>query len=131
MTIALLLMAVLLSAPAAAAGSQESGRQEASVPLLDAEQLPVSLERIRRELRSRPMLDPESLRLSYYVEVYAKRPQLDVFAGFDLHNSPVPYGAPSHREIIDLVTPLEFRSPPADLTGVLNWLLGRGGQKPR
>ncbi len=111
-------------------GISPAAAQDRQPVVLDAEALPVSLERIKRQLGQTPALDRETLRLNFYLDVYADKPQLDVFAGFDLHNSPVPYGAPTHQDVLDLVTPLEFRSPPADLTGILNWLVGRGRQKP-
>ena len=40
---------------------------------------------------------------------------------FDVHNGPVPYGAPSHAEMIAVTTPLEFSTPAAITFPVIGW----------
>ena len=61
------------------------------------------------------------LRLSYYVEVYGRAPRINVMDGFDVHNGPVPYGAPSHADMIAVTTPIEFPSPAANIGNVIGW----------
>ena len=34
----------------------------------------------------------------------------------------VPYGAPTHREMIEHVTPQEYRSPVMDFNALFKWL---------
>ena len=96
---------------------------------LRAEELPVSLERIKRKLAQVPPSQEFHLRLAYYLEVYGRAPQLDIFEKFDLHNGPVPYGAPTHSDMVRHVTPQEFRSPAilsfgSSLNGLIGWLTG-------
>ena len=80
--------------------------------------LPVSLDRIRRELRraddtATPLSDGQ---LRYYVEVIGKVPRFDqIFGDFDLTHGPVPHAGVTHQEFLDLVTPKEYR-PYAGLT---------------
>ena len=46
-----------------------------------------------------------------------------------LANGPVPYGAPSHREMIEHVTPIEYRAPYADFSNLLRWLKDKTNSK--
>lgn len=91
---------------------------------LRAEKLPISIERIQRKLAQAPRssANPLSLRLEYYIEVYGKAPRLDLFTDFDLEHGPVPYGAPTHAEFLQLLTPQEFRAPAADFPALIAWL---------
>jgi hypothetical protein len=44
-------------------------------------------------------------------------------------NGPVPYGAPTHREIVNHITPQEFRAPAADFSALIRWLNDRNKKK--
>ena len=87
--------------------------------LLRAEELPVSLSRIRRKLAQAPPSRASLLRLDVYVEVVGKAPAFRIFEGVDLQAGPVPYGAPTHSDMIRHVTPQEFRAPSISLAPVL------------
>ena len=112
---AVVLLVLALAAPAAA--------QEA----LDVSRLPVDLERVQRGLRQSAVREErEGLNLRYTVEVYGQAPPIVLFGPeARLGSGPVPYGAPTHREMIDHVTPKEFRAPAADLSALLRWLAER------
>ena len=99
-------LTIIAAGPATAQESFET-------PWFDAEALPISLERIKRQLARLPVRDEERnlLYLSYYVEVYGRAPRINVIQNFDIHNGQVPYGAPSHAEMIAVTTPREFRTP--------------------
>ena len=90
---------------------------------LPAEELPVSLERIKRRLHRLPPTHEERslLRLSYYIEVYGRLPRIDLVQGFDVHNGPVPYGAPTHAELLAVMSPREFRPAVAKLNSIIGW----------
>jgi hypothetical protein len=36
--------------------------------------------------------------------------------------APAPYGAPTHRQILEQITPQEFRAPAADFSSLFRWL---------
>ncbi len=93
------------------AGPRPQGSTGGDPDLLPAEELPVSLARIRRKLAQAPASHLSLLRFDLYVEVIAKAPAFHIFEGFDLHAGPVPYGAPTHNDMIRHVTPEEFRAP--------------------
>ncbi len=90
---------------------------------LPAEKLPVSLERIKRQLDRLPPTHEERslLRLSSYIEVYGRLPRIDLVQGFDVHNGPVPYGAPTHAELLAVMSPRELRPAVAKLNSIIGW----------
>jgi hypothetical protein len=106
--------------PPSAQAEPELSRQNsaANEALPTPEQLGVSFERIKRELRETPPAPRKSsvLHLEFHVEVYGKAPKIDLLAGVDLRpTGAVRYGGMTHREFLDVTTPEAFKSPPADL----------------
>ena len=87
---------------------------------LPAEELPASLERIQRKLAQVGPAQSSLLRLDYYVEVYGRAPKINVLQDFDVHSGPVPYGAPTHAELLGLILPPESRTPPLLLSPEIN-----------
>ena len=125
--IALVIALVVLPAAPALAGAGQAAEGGGS---FDAAALPVSIDRIRRQLDRLPAGDDagDILRLRFYVRVNAPAPEavvLDVFDGFDLRNAPPRYGSPVHTEMRALTTPLRHRfrnGTPAVTTGnLLSW----------
>ena len=96
-------------------------------------ELPVSLERMQRRIDkiARAEDDAPRLRLTSYVEVFARAPRLELFRPtFDLELGPIPYGAPTHGEMIAAMTPREWRPPLVRLDGVVG-LTMRSLNSPR
>ena len=89
---------------------------------LEATELPVSLERMRRKLDRLPTSEEARLvlRLNYYIDVYGRAPGINVLDGFDVHNGPVPYFS-THAEFMSVMTPREFQPTVANLGNVLGW----------
>lgn len=121
---------------APASSGTAAARPPRNAPASDIN-LPVSLERIRRELIhqvARSRNDSHGLDIRYYVEVYGQAPPLQIFGPeTDLVHGPVPYGGMTHQEFLNLVTPQEFRAPAADLTmlpmALAKWLAEREKKK--
>jgi hypothetical protein len=105
---------VLGLAQASAAQAQQSS------PAVDVNRLPVNMERIQRKLRQTAVRDErEGLNLKYIVDVFGQAPPIQFFAPReDLRNGPVPYGAPTHRQMVDAVTPQEYRAPAAQIFSI-------------
>ena len=75
------------------------------------ESLGMSFDRIKRELRILPPSTAKSaIKLEYYVEVQGLMPPLPLFRPGELTTGPVPYGAPTHWDMMDHVTPLAFKT---------------------
>ena len=74
------------------------------------EDLPVSLERIQAALAKTPMLrfDQDS-RPVFRVQVFGDKPTIEDILGPDYQPGPVPQGALSHREFLDMVTPKDVQ----------------------
>jgi hypothetical protein len=94
---------------------------------VDVSRLPLNLDRIQRALRQSAIREErQGLNLRYVVEVYGQAPPLVIFWPEDnLVYGPVPYGAPTHKEMIEHVTPKEYRAPAADFSALLRWLAER------
>jgi hypothetical protein len=101
--VALVLVAVL-ALPAGAFARQEQA--------VDATKMGVDLSRIKRELAEAEASEStdDPLRLRYRVEVVGIAPKIDFLEGFDVEGA-VPYGPPTHDEVLNVLTPQEFRSP--------------------
>jgi hypothetical protein len=94
---------------------------------VDVSRLPLNLERIQRGLRqSTTREESQGLKIRYVVDVFGQAPPLVIFRPEDnLVYGPVPYGAPTHKEMIEQVTPKEYRAPAADFSALLRWLAER------
>ena len=102
--------------------------QQASV---DVKRLPVDLNKLTRDLRQTAATESHNgLHIRYTVDVYGQAPRIELFTKQDnLKAGPVPYGAPSHREMIEHVTPIEYRPPVMDFSALLRWLSDKTNKK--
>ena len=120
---------VLGLAAGAAAQSQEPAPSAAAAPAPSgsSEQYGLNLARIQRGLRrSAERQDYDGLNLRYYVNVYAPAPSIKLFTPLDnLLYGPAPYGGPTHRDMMNVMTPQEFRAPVADFSGIARWLANK------
>jgi hypothetical protein len=118
------LIVLSLAAPAAA---QQPAAEQKKPGTVDVDRLPLNLNKIQRELRHAADLEErEGLNLRYTLQIYGAAPPLELFnEESNLVNGPVPYGAPTHRELINQVTPQEFRAPYADFSALMRWLANR------
>ena len=115
---------------AALASAQEPVNRGSPAPVtaqpsvVDVNQLPVDLSRIQRRLRSQTAREAQDgLNLKFFVDVYAPAPPIVIFTPQDnLQMGPVPYGGPTHREVIQHITPREHSAPAADFGSLFRWL---------
>lgn len=106
------------SQPAGPSAAQPTGTSgisaETPVPVsgIDVTRLPIDLQRIERRFRQGQIREErDGLNLRYYVDVFAVAPRIVLFTEQDnLRYGPVPYGGPTHREMLDMITPRQFRS---------------------
>ena len=97
-----------------------------AAPQVDATKL-MNVARVQRQLQrtiEREQLQGTTLR--YNINVFARSPQLELFApDVDLQFGPVPFSAPTHQDMMNIVTPQEFRSPIMNFSNLLRWLQNR------
>ena len=95
--------------------------QETSV---DVKRLPIDLTKVTRELRQSTATESRAgLNLRYRIDVYGQAPRIELFSKEDnIEYGPAPYGAPTHQEMINHVTPQEYRAPYADIGNLIRWL---------
>ena len=97
---------------------------------LEVSRLPIDLHKIIRELKQSTVKEErDGLNLRFSVEVFGQSPPLVFFTKEDnLTTGPVPYGAPTHQDMIEHVTPKEYRAPAADFGALFRWLAERARQ---
>ena len=124
---ALLVVGLAAGANAQATETPAPPAPAASTPPASNEQYGLNLARIQRGLRkSVERQDYDGLNLRYYVSVYAPAPSIKLFTPLDnLLYGPAPYGAPTHRDMMNLMTPQEFSAPAADFSGLARWLANK------
>jgi hypothetical protein len=118
---------VLLLMPAGLLAQEQNPTPSAQQPAIDVNRLPIDVGRIQRELRQSAERDEnEGFRLRYFVDVYGQAPPLVIFGPEDnLVDGPVPYGAPTHREMVNQNTPIDYRPMAWDLNSLYRWLSER------
>lgn len=135
-----LIGALVAAAPSMASGQTTSQAPAASAPAaaptpaVDANALGISLSRISRLLNADAATRPGTpglLKFEYHIDVYAEAPELRFFTGQDLVYGGVPGSAPTHRDMLMHVTPQPFRSPRADLFGLVSSAAMFGARKAR
>lgn len=107
-------------------------QQTASVPSsVDVSKLPIDMSRIRRQLVQVNVREQRNgINLRYMVEVFGQAPPIDLFSSPTDPNfwtGPAPYGAPTHRDMMNLNTPQEHRAPAADFGALFRWLADKSG----
>jgi hypothetical protein len=108
-------LAVVVQAAAAQSPTGTTGDREkmpGAVATVDVSQLPGDIRRIERNFRrSEIRSERDGLNLRYFVEVFAKAPSIVLFTPEDnLAYGPVPYGAPTHSEMLNMITPRYHRN---------------------
>jgi hypothetical protein len=128
-TAAMLLLG--LTSAAGAQGVEPRPNDSAEANAVNVDQLPIDLARVQRGLRRTTIREErDGLRLKYFIDVYGQAPPLSFFTRQDnLLNGPVPYGAPTHKEMMDMITPQEFRAPVADFSALFRWLADKAKDK--
>ena len=112
-------------APEPAPTNETSAVDSQPAPAVDPLKLPVNLGRIRLELAHKPPTKSSGLRISETIEVVGVAPKVQLWnpETAKLATGPVPYGAPTHKDFIDLHTPEEFKRYPMDLNALMKWLM--------
>ena len=93
-------------------------------PEIDVTKLGVSLSRIQRGLfiaESREKQGGTAMHLEFNVQVYGQAPKIEVLKGVDLFNGAVPGTAPSHRQVIEHLTPQIYRTPTMPVSALAMW----------
>jgi hypothetical protein len=90
---------------------------------IDPEKLPVDIGRIRLQLAD-PSSHKPVLKIQQVIEVVGVAPPIELWSPAEKKNlrGPAPWGPPTQKDILDLVTPQEFKSYPMDLNALMQWL---------
>jgi hypothetical protein len=125
----------------AAAGAQSGSADDPTVqsnrsakpgePTVDVSRLPIDMDRIKRQVRqSTERAESDGLRLRYVVDVFGQSPRIELFGGIEnALTGPAPYGAPTHQDMLQIMTPQEFSAPAANFGNLFRWLADRAKSK--
>jgi hypothetical protein len=114
--------------PAAAPRSAATATESA----IDVSRLPIDVSRIHRELRQTTESEQRNgINLRYVIDVYGNAPPINILdpKRDNLVNGPVPYGGPTHQQMLQIMTPQEFRAPTADFGALIRWLSDKAKDK--
>jgi hypothetical protein len=134
MRVVLTLLCVLtLAAPALAQTSSppapEAESKAAEPVQVDPSRMGISLERIMKGLRFEEMRERRTdspLKLEYKVQVFGTAPRIDILGDYDIgKDGPLPYGAPTHQDFLNQLTPQAYRSPTVPISSVALWAIGQ------
>jgi hypothetical protein len=74
--------------------------------------------------------ESEGLNLRYVVDVFGQAPRIELFPNRDFSLSgPAPYGAPTHQDMLRVMTPQEFSAPAANLGNLFRWFSDKAKDK--
>jgi hypothetical protein len=126
--LALALLAILAqSAPPPVAQPQPSDTKTTDTkttattdPVIKAEDLPVSIERIQRALAAPKPIELKEQHPVFRLEIFGKKPTIEDILGEKFWVGPAPYGGITHQEFMNMVTP-QLAQPYAGFTG--NYLI--------
>jgi hypothetical protein len=107
--------------------------ESGSAASIDGAKLGVSFDRIRIQLAAKPETKTPigGLKIQETIQVIGTAPKIQLWdpETAKLATGPVPWGAPTHKDFIDLVTPQEFKTYPMDINALLQWLMQRLAEK--
>ncbi len=123
-TAALLFSLIQVTGAAAQGGSADEAATKPAESTVDVSRLPINLDRIQRQLRQSTVRDEsDGLRLRYVVDVFGQAPRIELFGGLEnALTGPAPYGAPTHQDMLNIMTPQEFSAPAANFGNLFRWL---------
>lgn len=98
---------------------------------VDVSKLPLDMGRIRRRLvTSTTTEERDGLNLRYAVTVFGEAPRIKLFTPDDnLVFGRAPYGAPSHADLMQMITPKPFQAPAANFGAALRWFADKARDK--
>jgi hypothetical protein len=112
-------------------GAQQSAAPDSSSEI-DVSKLPLNLTRLQAKLQANVQREEQHVgpRLRFTVDVFGTAPRLKLLSPEDnLRDGPVPYGAPTHRDMMNYATPKEFSSPVMDFGNLMKWIQSKVGSK--
>jgi hypothetical protein len=113
--------AILVGLVSPALADQEAPAKNASAvatPSVDPARLPVNIGRIGRQLRQVQVREErDGLKLRYSIDVFGALPRIQFITPLDnILTGEVPRTAPTHTDMIRMMTPKEFSSPAIGVT---------------
>jgi hypothetical protein len=111
-------------------GAQQPAAPAASSEDIDVSKLPLNLNRLQSKLQASVQREEQSgPHIRFNIDVLGTAPRLKLLSPEDnLRDGPVPYGAPTHRDMMNYATPMEFRAPVMDFNSLMRWIQSKVGK---
>jgi hypothetical protein len=122
---AIALSGLLLAGWLATPVSAQQAAPAAPASDIDVTKLPLNMVRLQMKLQAAVAREEATggPRIHYNIDVLGSLPRLKLFSPEDnLRDGPVPYGIPTHRDMMNYATPKEFSAPAADFNSLLRWI---------
>jgi hypothetical protein len=105
--------------------------QESTPPQIDPTKLGISFDRVRMQLSHPDPNKSNGLKIQETIEVVGKAPMPLLWNPntVNLKSAAVPFGAPTQKDIMKLITPKEFQNYPFDLNALTQWLMEHMNKK--
>jgi hypothetical protein len=110
------IVGLLIIGAARAAAAQQSP--------VNVSRLPIDLSKVTRDLRQTSSTEAHTaLQIRYTIDVYGAAPRISLYTKDDnIVGGPVPHAAPTHQDMINQATPIEYRPPVMDFSSLVPWL---------
>jgi hypothetical protein len=89
---------------------------ETKEPVVKAEDLPISIDRIQRALAAPKAIELKEQHPVFRLEIFGKKPTIEDVLGDKFWIGPTPYGGMTHQDFMNMVTP-QLAQPYAGFTG--------------
>jgi len=109
LTSTVVLLVVLIGSAGGSLYAQTPATPAPAATTVDVTKLPLDLQRIQQKLRETANgAQKEPLVLRFQVNVFAQAPRIDLFSPDDLKKASAPTVTPTHREMMNIVTPVPW-----------------------
>jgi hypothetical protein len=118
LSVAAAILAALVSPAVAGQEPPAKNASATTTPAVDPARLPVNIGRIGRQLRQVQVREErDGLKLRYSIDVFGELPKIQYITPLDnILTGDVPRTAPTHGDMIRMMTPKEFSSPAIGIT---------------
>ena len=101
---------------------------------IDVSKLPLNIPKLQVKLKAAVAREEQqehngAPRIRFNIDVLGTAPRWTLLTPADnLRDGPVPYGAPTHRDMMNYATPKEFSAPVMDFGSLMRWIDSKVGK---
>ena len=114
--------------------AQQAAAPSSASQEIDVSKLPLNIPQLQMKLKAAVAREEQQQReggprIRFNIDVLGTAPRWTLLTPADnLRDGPVPYGAPTHRDMMNYATPKEFSAPVMDFTNLMRWIDSKVGK---